>query len=310
MIADEISKASESRIQIELFGAGELVAPLDVFNAVAEGSADIYHSAEYYFTDKSPALAFFASVPFGMTATEMNTWLNFGGGQQLWDEISAEFGIKSFMAGNSGTQAGGWFNKEIITLDDFKEMRVRVPGLGGQALARLGAEIVDLAGGDIFQALQSGTIDAAEWSGPWTDSLFGFQKISPFYYTVGFHEPGTGFSMGFNRAVWEGLSAADQAMISAIIAKVDALTYQTFLSKNGPALDVLRDEGVTLREFSSSVWDGFGKASIAVLRELDEADPRFRKVHESYAASRRNVAGWLNRSERKYLESRNRILGL
>ena len=174
-IAKRIETLSDGRIKVKVFAAGELVGAFGAFDAVSQGRADLYHGAEYYWQGKHPAFNFFTSVPMGMNAAEMNAWLRFGGGQELWDELSAQYNIKAFAAGNTGVQMGGWFNREVNKLQDFEGLRMRIPGLGGEVMRRLGATPVTKSGGEIFQALSQGNLDATEWIGPWNDLAFGFQ---------------------------------------------------------------------------------------------------------------------------------------
>ena len=167
--AKAVNEMSEGRIEVKVFAAGELVGGLECFDAVSNGAADMYHAAEYYWQGKSKGFSFFTAVPLGMTASEIMGWVEFGGGQALWDDLSARFKIKPFHAGNTGHQTGGWFKKEMHSLEDFKGLKMRMPGLGGEVIRRLGGAAVRLAGGEIYQALQSGSIDATEWVGPWND---------------------------------------------------------------------------------------------------------------------------------------------
>ncbi|HAQ75227.1 MAG TPA: ABC transporter substrate-binding protein, partial [Hyphomonas sp.] len=166
-------------MEVKVYAAGELVPPFECFDAVSNGSADMYHGAEYYWTAKSSAYPFFTAVPFGMTAQELMGWIDFGGGQKLWDELSAQFGIKSIQAANTGHQMGGWFRKEINTLDDLVGLKMRIPGQGGDVLRALGGSSVALPGGEIYQSLQTGAIDATEWVGPWNDYYLGFHREAP-----------------------------------------------------------------------------------------------------------------------------------
>jgi len=186
-IAKNIAEATDGALNIKVYAAGELVGAFDVFDAVSTGAADMYHSAEYYWQGKSQAFNFFTTVPFGLTADEQMAWIYYGGGQELWDELSARFNLKPWMAGNSGVQMGGWFRKEINKLEDFKGLKMRMPGLGGEVIRRLGAAAVALSGGDIFTSLQSGNIDATEWVGPWNDLAMGFYQVTKYYYWPGFH---------------------------------------------------------------------------------------------------------------------------
>jgi len=217
-LADRITAMTEGRIAVKLFAAGELVGAFDSFDAVSQGNAEGYHAAEYYWQGKSKAFNFFTAVPFGLTASELNAWIYHGGGQELWDELAADFGLKSFLAGNTGVQMGGWFAKEVNSVDDFKGLKFRMPGLGGEVLRRMGAAVVALPGGEIFPALQSGAIDATEWVGPWNDLAFGFHRIVKFYYFPGFHEPGSGLAFSMNKKVWDGLPDSDKAIVEAACA--------------------------------------------------------------------------------------------
>ena len=202
----------------------------------------MYHGAEYYWQGKSKAFNFFAAVPFGLTATEQNAWIYHGGGQELWDELAAGFDIKPFMAANTGVQMGGWFANEVNTLDDYKGLKFRMPGIGGEVLRRLGAAVVNLPGGEIFAALQSGAIDGTEWVGPWNDLAFGFYKVVKFYYWPGFHEPGTVLGVGFNKKFWDGLSGEHQTLIESACAAENAFALAEFNARNGESLDILINE--------------------------------------------------------------------
>jgi len=189
-LADRITTASGGRLTIQVYSAGELVPPLQSVDAVIDGGAEMSHGAAYYWQNKSQALAFFTGVPFGMTSREMSAWVRFLGGQEVWDEVYDQFGLQGFLSGDTGTQAGGWFRKELTGLDDIQGLRFRTPGLGGKVWAKLGASVTNMAAGEIFQALQSGTLDAAEFVGPYNDLALGFYKVCQYYYTSSFTEPG------------------------------------------------------------------------------------------------------------------------
>ncbi|MEM8798581.1 MAG: TRAP transporter substrate-binding protein [Pseudomonadota bacterium] len=213
--ARRVNETSDGSIDIDVYAAGELVDALGAFDAVSQGKADLYHGGEYYWQGKSRAFNFFAALPFGMTAEEIAGWVYYGGGQALWDELSAKFNIKPLMAGNTGTQMGGWYNKEINQVADFAGLRIRMPGLGGEVMSKLGATPVTKAGSEIYVSMEQGNIDASEWVGPWNDLAFGFHRIAKYYYYPGFHEPGTALSVGFNKDVWEGLTKAQKAIMKA-----------------------------------------------------------------------------------------------
>ncbi len=309
-VADRITAASEGQLTVKLFAAGELVPAFESFDAVSNGTADMYHGAEYYWLGKHKAFGFFTAVPNGMTAAELEAWMHFGGGQQLWDELSAEFNVKSFLAGNTGLQAGGWFNKEINSLEDLKGLKMRMPGLGGEVLRRLGASAVALPGSEIFPALQSGAIDATEWVGAWNDMAFGFYKVSKYYYTKGFHEPGAGLSLGMNKGVWESFTPGQQELISSVCMAENNYMFAEYNYKNGAALEtLLTKHNVQVRDFSDDVFDAIGRKSEEVVAEVAETDDLSKRIYESYLKSRKETSAWSSIAERNFLTARDRILG-
>lgn len=304
-LADRISKMSGGDLTVKVFASGELVPAFKSFDAVAGGAADMYHAAEYYWQDKSKAFNFFTTVPFGLTADEMNAWIYHGGGQELWDELSASFNLKPFAAGNTGVQMGGWFNKEIHGPQDFKGLKIRMPGLGGEVMRRIGAAAVNLPAGEIFPALQSGAIDATEWVGPWNDLAFGFYKVAKFYYYPGFHEPGSTISAAVNLKVWNSLSAEHQAIITSATAAENTYTLAEFNARNNDALDILRKKhGVKLRKFSDKTLEVIGSASGKVVAEAGSSDAMTGKVFASMIAFRKNAIAWSKLSEQAFLNAR------
>ncbi len=304
-LADNITALSGGKLTVKLYAAGELVPPFESFDAVSSGTADMYHAADYYWQGKSKAFNFFTSVPFGFTANEMDAWINFGGGQQLWDELSGGFNIKPFSAGNTGVQMGGWFNKEINSLDDYKGLKIRMPGLGGEVLRRIGATAVSLPGGEIFPALQSGAIDATEWVGPWNDLAFGFYKITKYYYWPGFHEPGSTLACGVNKTLWDSLAPDEQAIISTACAAENNRMYAEYNAKNGDALDTLRNKhNVELRKVPDEVNMAIGEASGHVVREVGESDDISKRVLESYISFRKRILGYSKLSDQAYANAR------
>ena len=268
-IANEMSGGT---LDIRVFAAGEIVGAFEAFDAVSTGTADMYHAAEYYWQGKSPGFNFFTAVPMGMNAQEIMAWCEFGGGQELWEELAGEFGVISFQAGNTGHQMGGWFKREINSLEDFRGLRMRIPGLGGNILRELGGAAVALSGGEIYPALQNGTIDATEWVGPWNDLAFGFYREAPFYYGPGFHEPGSALGVGINRGVWDSLSSDHKAIIRNACRAANNQSIAEFQHQNGIALDVLRNEhGVQLRGFSDEIF-GLGQRLIQPRHQPVERD--------------------------------------
>lgn len=307
-VADNITAMTDGQLTVEIKAAGELVGAFEVFDAVSSGQADMYHGADYYFVGQHPGYAFFTAVPFGMTAQELANWYYMDGGMELHDELGQIFGLKSFLAGNTGAQAGGWFSKEINSPEDFNGLKFRMPGLGGKALGKLGASVQNIPGSEVYQALSSGAIDGTEWIGPWADEKAGFQEITKIYYTAGFHEPGAGLSVATNREVFESLSPAHQKVIEIASAECHQWNLSQFLANNGAALSRLQAGGVKIMEFPDSVWDAFGKASQEVLAE-NMSDELFKKIHDSAMASMKSSSAWIETSSGVYTAQRDRVLG-
>ena len=307
-VADSITAMTDGQLTVDLKAAGELVGAFEVFDAVTSGQADMYHGADYYFVGQHPAYAFFTAVPFGMTAQELANWYYQDGGMEFHDELGQIFGLKSFLGGNTGAQAGGWFRSEINSPEDFQGLKFRMPGLGGQALGKMGASVQNLPGAEVYQALSSGAIDGTEWIGPWADEKAGFQEITKIYYPAGFHEPGAGLSVATNREVFESLTPAQQKIIEIAAGEGHQWNLSQFLSENGAALQRLQSAGVQLREFPDAVWDAMGAASQAVHDE-NMGDDIYKRVYDSAMESMRSSSQWIERSEGKYRAERDRVLG-
>ncbi|MEZ5731264.1 MAG: TRAP transporter substrate-binding protein [Paracoccaceae bacterium] len=306
--ADTITAMTDGQLTVDLKAAGELVGAFEVFDAVTSGQADMYHGADYYFVGQHPGYAFFTCVPFGMTAQELVNWYYHGGGHEFHDELGQIFGLKSFLGGNTGAQAGGWFHKEITGPEDFNGLKFRMPGLGGKALGKLGASVQNLPGGEVYQALSSGAIDGTEWIGPWADEKAGFQEITKIYYTSGFHEPGAGLSLATNREVFESLTPSQQKIVEIAAGEGHQWNLAQFLSNNSAALSRLQSAGVKTLEFPDAVWDAFGKASDEVHQE-NMGDEIYKRIYDSYMASMRSSAAWLKLSDGAYTKQRDRVLG-
>jgi TRAP-type mannitol/chloroaromatic compound transport system substrate-binding protein len=303
--AQTIGVATGGRISIDVYPSGALVRPFETFDAVAAGVADIYHSDEYYFEKKSPAFNFFSSVPFGFTANELFAWVQHGGGQALWDTLSAQFNIKPLLCLNTGTQMGGWFTREIASPEGFKGLRYRMPGLGAEVLRRLGAIVVTLPGTEIVPALKSGAIDASEWVGPWLDMAMGLHEAASYYYYPGFHEPGTGSSVGINKRLWESLDASDRQVFEAVAACEYARSLAEFNANNALWLRKLRDEGVVkILKFDGSVLKAFLAISKDVVAEAGSGDDLSKKIYQSYEQFRLSIMDWSDIAERAFLNSR------
>ena len=307
-LAKNIRAMSDGTLDIKIFAAGELVGAFESFDAVSTGTADMYNGAEYYWQGKSPAFNFFTAVPFGMTADELIAWINFGGGQQLWEELSARFNIIAFQSANSGVQMGGWYNREIVTLDDFKGLKIRMPGLGGEVMRRLGAAAVALPGGEIFPSMKSGAIDAAEWVGPWNDLAFGFYQVAKFYYCPGIQEPGAGLATGINLDVWNSFTPSQQAIIRAACMAENEYTFSEYNYKNAVALNTLINRHkVQIRSFSPEIMRTLKQTSHAVLAEIASHDAFTRKVYESFRASLENSMRWGAQSTEPYTKARREL---
>jgi TRAP-type mannitol/chloroaromatic compound transport system substrate-binding protein len=301
-----ITATTGGRLKVQVFGAGEMVSAFEVFDAVSSGVADMYHSAEYYWEKRSPAFNFFAAVPFGFTADEMAAWVHWGGGQELWDELSGGFNIKPLLSTNTGVQMGGWFTKEVTGPESYVGLRYRMPGLGAEVLRRLGAVVVNLPGGEITAALKTGAIDASEWVGPWNDMILGLHKVSKFYYYPGFHEPGTVLGLGINKTLWDGLSAEDRSAI-AVVAKAEyTLSLAEFNANNAKSLEQLRqDSSIQIRKFDDSLLQALGKASGEVLVDAAHKDALTKRTYDSYIAFWKKANSWADLAERGYLDARN-----
>ena len=307
-LAKRIEALSDGSITVKVYAAGELVGALGGFDAVSQGKADMYHAAEYYWQGKSPAFNFFAAVPMGMTAQEMNAWIRFGGGQELWDELSGRFNIKPFLAGNTGVQMGGWFQKDINSVEDFQGLRIRMPGLGGEVMKRLGATPVTKQGGEIFQALSQGNIDASEWIGPWNDLAFGFHTIVKNYYYPGIHEPGASLSLGLNKDLWDDMSPREQEIIRSAAAAENDIMFAEFNANNARALDTLVNEhGVKLKKFSDDILIALGKLSAEVLADAAKTDDLTARVFESFHKARAEGIRWGAISEQAFAHARSLI---
>lgn len=305
-VAKRITDLSEGRLNVKLLAAGELVPAFESFDAVSSGQVEMYHGAEYYWTDKHKAYAFFTSVPVGMTAHEIEAWIHFGGGQDLWDELAAQFGIKPLMAGNTGVQMGGWFETPITSVDQLKAIKMRIPGLGGEVIKRLGGQSINVPGGEILEALKSGRINAAEWVGPYNDKEFGLHTVMKNYMFPGFHEPGTMLGLGINKAFWDGLSATNQEIIRTAAHAENDLMMAEFNARNGQALAELTEEhGVKLHIFPKDVWSQFARVSQELVQETSLVDDLSDRIVKSWTNFQRRVSEWQQISDISYTAYRS-----
>ena len=286
-IAKAIDAMSDGRMTVKVYGAGELVPAYEAFDAVREGTAECMHEAPYIWTAKHPATAFFCSVPGGLTPEEHNAWIYHGGGQALWDELYGAFGLRGFVAGNSGTNMGGWYNREINSPDDFQGLRMRIPGLGAEVLTRLGATTVNLSGGEILPALQTGVIEAAEWIAPYADLAFGLHKAAKYYYGPGVHEPGPANPLSVNTKAYDALPSDLQAIVRQAAGAEAARLPAEMAYGNAEALHAMVTRyNVDLRHFSEAVTNRLLEVSAEVVAEVADEDELSRRVYDSWSAFR------------------------
>lgn len=304
-LARVIGEMSGGRLQVKVYGARELVPAFETFDAVSRGTAEMGHGSAYYWKGKSEAAQFFAAVPFGLTAQEMNGWLFHGGGMELWRELYAPFGLIPVAAGNTGVQMGGWFNKEIHSVTDLKGLKMRIPGLGGEVLRRAGGTPVNLPGGELFTSLQSGAIDATEWVGPYNDLAFGLYKAAKYYYYPGWHEPGTTLECLLNKAAFEALPDDLQHIVLSACRVVNQDMLDEYTARNNAALHTLVTEHqVKLRRFPDAVLEKIRTLSDEVIAEIAAKDAASRKIYESFRQFRTQVMAWHDISERAFLNAR------
>ncbi|WP_415886340.1 TRAP transporter substrate-binding protein [Neptuniibacter sp. QD37_6] len=304
-LANLINEMSGGRIQISVYGAHEKVAPSEVFDTVSQGKAEMGHGAAFYWQDKVRAAQFFAAVPFGMTAQEMNAWLYQGRGLELWQELYAEYDLIPAACGNTGVQMGGWFNREINSIEDFKGLKMRIPGLGGEVVKRLGAEPVLLSGDEIFRALEQGEIEAAEWAAPYNDVALGLYKVAKYYYYPGWHEPGTTIECIVNKQAMNQLPKDLQLIVTNAMKVANQEMLAELTAKNHRALEVLlKVHKVELRPFPDEVLEQLRVASHEVIQQELEKDPRAVKIYESFENFRQQAMAWHDVSERAYMLAR------
>ena len=306
-IADLVEEMSDGQMKITVYGAEEQVPAFGVFDAVSSGSHQMGHSGGYFWKGKVPAAQFFTSVPFGLTADEINAWVNRGGGIELWREIYAPFNIYPIPAGNTGTQMFGWFNKEINSLEDIKGLKMRIPGIGGEVLKEAGGIPVTLPGGELFTALQTGVIDATEWVGPYNDLTFGFHQAAKYYYYPGWHEPGPMLELLINIDAWNSLPKHLQVIIETASKAVNQDMLDEYLAKNNQALtELVEVHGVELRRLPDDVIEEFREISNSILDDLAKEDETISKVYKSYLDFKNNVSAYHKISEDAFVESRNK----
>jgi TRAP-type mannitol/chloroaromatic compound transport system substrate-binding protein len=300
--AENVKAMSNGRIDIKVYAGGELIPPLQTFDAVSQGTVEMGHGSAYYWAGKVPEAQFFSTVPFGMTARGMNAWLYEGGGLELWRETYKPFQVVPFPLGNTGVQMGGWFNKEINSLEDISGLKMRIPGLGGKVFAKAGGNPVLLAGSEVYTALERNTIDATEWIGPYHDQRLGLYRAAEHYYYPGWHEPGTVLELTINQRAWESLPADLQAIISNAAQAENLLMLSEMEQKNLSALQELQArEGVQIHRFPDDVLAKLKTLTDETLAEEADKDPKFKAIYDAYDAFRKQNDAWSAISENAYL---------
>jgi TRAP-type mannitol/chloroaromatic compound transport system substrate-binding protein len=299
--ARRVGELTEGRFQITAAPGGQIVPGLQVYEAIENGTAPIGHTASFYWVGRDPAWAIGTTLPFGLTTTQQNAWLEFGGGNQLMDEFYAQQGIIAFAAGNTTNQSGGWFKREINTLSDLQGLKMRIPGLGGQVMAKLGVSTQQLAGGEIFQALSTGTIDAAEFTNPVDEEKMGFNKAADFYYMPSWWEPGATLHVFINRSEYEKLPALYKYAIQAAAHEADRRSIAQYDAENAAALKRLVDAGTQLRFYSDEIMNAAQKAAFELYGELSSQSPAFNKIYTEWRKFRESVYSWHQTNEYRFM---------
>lgn len=297
---NRVMTSSGGSIEIKLYPKNTLIPALAVFDAASAGEIDIFHSGPYYWKGKNSAFSLFSGMPFGMTSEEINAWMYFGGGYELWRDLYAQYNLYPFMGGNTNIQMGGWFKNEINSLNDLDGLKMRVPGLGGEVFAKLGVNPVLLPAGEIYTALERGVIDATEWVGPYLDMKMGFYKVAPYYYS-GWHEPGSILELTFNKSSWSNLSLEHQSIMEAAAEEMNSKMTYEFQAKNSFALQELKDKGVTLKSFPDEIIDSAKLALKEVVTSESSKNIDFQKVYESATSFLQASKSFSDVSLKKYL---------
>ena len=301
-VADEVSRMTDGRFTIRVYPAGELVPGLQVMDAVQQGTVQCGHAPSYYFQGKNPVLAFDTCVPFGLTPRQQLAWLHEGGGLELMRELFSDFGIINFVGGNTSCQMGGWFRREINTAADLDGLKMRIPGLGGEVLSRLGTTVQVLAAGDIFPALERGAIDATEWVGPYDDEKLGLHQAAQYYYYPGWWEPGPSMTVQVNRQAYDQLPSNYQAILEVACTTATEQMLTAFDARNPAALQRLVAGGTQLRKFSDEILDAAHTATYEMLEEAAAADATYQRVYEHWKGFRDSAFGWFSTNEKAYAD--------
>ena len=300
-----IEEMTCGRMKIKVYGAGEFVPAMGVFDAVSQGNVQLGHGASYYWTGKVKSSQFFTAVPFGLTAQEMNGWLHYGGGLELWQEAYEPFNLIPLACGNTGVQMAGWFKKEINSLDDLKGLKMRIPGLAGEIFTRAGAETVTLPGNEIFLSLQQGVVDAAEWVGPYNDLTFGFHQVADYYYYPGWHEPGSTLEIIINKDAYESLPEDLKAIIKYAAKASNQEMLDEYTARNNKALnELIEKHNIELKKIPDTVLVELRRITDEVMEDFIADDVMAQKVYKSYKEFKDQVINYHRISEKAYIDTR------
>lgn len=305
-----VEEMSDGRLTVHVYGAGEIVPALEVFDAVSQGVVDAGHGAAYYWKGKVPSSVFFTSMPFGLNAQEMNGWLHYGGGLELWQEAYAPYNLVPMAGGSTGVQMAGWFNKEIHSVEDLKGLKMRIPGLAGEVFSAAGGTAVTIPGGELYTSMQTGVIDALEWVGPYNDQAFGFQEVAKYYYYPGWHEPGSILEFVVNKDSLEALPKDLQAIVRVASRAANQDMLDEYTARNNASLQSLVNEhGVQLRRLPDDVLLALWKGTQQATQTLVTSDRMAAKVYASYRDFYKGVRNYHHISEQAYINARDKVMG-
>ena len=299
-VCDRVSAMTGGRFTITPYAAGEIVPGLEVLDAVQNGTVECGHTASYYYVGKSPALAFGTAMPFGLNAQQQNAWFYHGGGLETMHELYADFNIINFPAGNTGVQMGGWFKNDVKSLQDLKGLKMRIPGLGGKVMSRLGVNVQVLPGGEIYLALERGALDAAEWVGPYDDEKLGLNKAAPYYYYPGWWEPGATLEVQVNKTKWEQLPVEYQEIFKTAAMEANLNMLSKYDALNRESLKKILASGTKLTPYSPEILVAARKAAFDFYEESASQDATFKKVYEQWNQFRTSVSDWNKINEFSY----------
>jgi TRAP-type mannitol/chloroaromatic compound transport system substrate-binding protein len=300
IVSKRVAAATNGKFQIQVFASGEVVPGLQVLDAVQNGTVQIGHTAPYYYVGKDPTFAFGTAVPFGLNARQFAAWWYVGGGDALMNEFYKDYNFHSLYCGNTGAQMGGWYRKEIKTVDDLKGLKMRIGGIAGQVLAKLNAVPQQIAGGDIYPALEKGTIDAAEWVGPYDDEKLGFNKVAKYYYYPGWWEGGPALHLFINSKAWNELPKDYQAILEAAAHEGNTMMLARYDAGNPAALKRLVAGGTQLRAFPRPVMEACHKAAMELYAEISAKNPKFKTVHDHVMKYLEDQVLWFRVAESNY----------